>query len=316
MLVPPATRRLKRNVNLIRGHHPAKAAAHAREFVFQNAHDAKRARDESIRCSGVVFVLFVFERNAEEVWLLFLFVTFFLRRREEFNLLPDGILRLFVAEVFQETLVNDGFIRIRRRDHLPCIEILEARGWIRNERASDGNRFRFSVGAGVSVDIDVRLNGRDARNGRYLCDGRIIKRTFGRLVRPFIIFLSIRRFACILCARAFIKTFLDEIGEALAVNGNLIEQIKLFETADRVALQAQTKRDHRDDHSHADEHAHRRQNSAQLGLTQITERESEDVTKRHNEKQNPESRIQELEEKRIRRRTASASSFWLLDSDS
>jgi hypothetical protein len=69
----------------------------------------------------------------------------------------------------------------------------------------------------------------------------------------------------------------------------------LFEAADGVALQAQTKRDHRDDDGDADQHAHRRQNGTQLCLAQVAKRQAKNVMERHSEKQKTEVRSQESE---------------------
>ena len=62
---------------------------------------------------------------------------------------------------------------------------------------------------------------------------------------------------------------------------NLVEEIERFETREHVALQAEAERHHRDDHCHPDDNAHRRENSAQLCLSQVSKSEMEDVEKAH-----------------------------------
>src|SRR5205085_4881912 len=120
-----------------------------------------------------------------------------------------------------------------------------------------------------------RLDRGDAGNSSYLRDGRVIERAFRcllRLVRPALSFPPGAG-----PAGSPVHSRLYQVRDALAVNRNLVEEVQLFEAGDRVALQAQSERDHRDDDGDADDDAHRRQARAQLRLAQIARREAENV---------------------------------------
>ncbi len=69
-------------------------------------------------------------------------------------------------------------------------------------------------------------------------------------------------------ARLTVKA--GKVAEPASEDLNLVEEVECFEARQNVALESESKRDHRHDHRDADDDAHRRQDRAQLCLSQVS----------------------------------------------
>ncbi len=82
-------------------------------------------------------------------------------------------------------------------------------------------------------------------------------------------------------ARAAVSCCRDHAAETLTEYSNLTKQIQRLESGQHVSLQAQPKRNHRDDDGDSDDNSHCRQDRTQFGLTEVSQSQIKNVDETH-----------------------------------
>src|ERR1700754_388158 len=136
-----------------------------------------------------------------------------------------------------------------------------------NVCAADKLTQQLAVRAHVNLEIYAGLDVSNTVDCSNLFNAGVVENTRRRFVATRFLVAA----AVFITARRSIES--GESSEPAAVYKNLVEQIERFETREHVALQAETKRNHRYDHRHADNHTHGRQRRPQFRLPQISKRE-------------------------------------------
>src|ERR1051326_966630 len=128
----------------------------------------------------------------------------------------------------------------------------------------------MTFAADVYIEVNVRLDIGDAGNLLDISDGGIIENSRGRLIR------SERRAAAI--SWIIVTTLRIDVRHchcenALAEHADFIEQIERAKSGEHVALQSESKRNHRDNHGDPNNYTHRRECRAQLRFAQVPQRQ-------------------------------------------